>query len=111
MRAGRLKHLITIQYPKEIEDSVGESIISWIDFYQKIPSSREPFRSNEFERYGKDQTSTKFIFGIRYLPGITSDMRILSDGLYYEIDGIPLNPDSRDIELIITALEKSYDQG
>ena len=56
------------------------------------------------------QTESTVLFVMRYTPGITSKMRVVSDGLYYEIKGTPINPDNRNKELIISTIERSYDQ-
>lgn len=112
MRTGRLKNKIEIQSPVEEKDSVGEvSIIRWETILTRM-AAKESFRSSEFLEFGQIQTETRDLFVMRYPRGVivTSKMRILSDDLYYEIQGKPIDPDNRHKELLITTIEKSYDQ-
>lgn len=108
MRAGRLRHMITIQRPVKGKDGAGAPITTW----ENVASPRagvELLPGREYEKHRKDQTEAPARFLIRYIPGLDASMRISFDGKYYTITQPPLDPDHRHRELVIMAMEKSYD--
>lgn len=90
MRAGRLKHRITIQRRKEVIDAVGAKQIEWVDLLTvwaavEPISGKENFDSNHYA----SETTIKIT--VRYQPclsGITAKHRIKHGDNLYNIEAI-----------------------
>lgn len=105
MRAGRLRHIITIQRPSDSRDSCGGPVAgSWSDF-ATVRASMESTLGKE--RYAGPQkvAEADTVFGIRALAGITPDMRILFNGRIFNIAASPMDPTGRGREQHILATE------
>ena len=87
MRAGRLRHRLTIQVKNLTRDSAGQQTHSWTDF-KTVWGSVEPLSGREFEAQdqGKAETKTRII--VRYVEGITTEMRVLFGQLTYNIQTV-----------------------
>jgi SPP1 family predicted phage head-tail adaptor len=102
--SGRLNHKIVIQERTETKNSVGEDITTW-DTYkwtwaQVTPlTGKEYFSKNEFQ-----STITNKIY-MRYLTGVTPDMRIVWDSRTFDIISV-INTDERNRELILMVEEQ-----
>lgn len=93
LRAGRLRHKITIQQKKSVQDpDTGEMIESWTDVWTKVPAAIEPLSAREFIAAQAAQSEVKARITIRHRKGLDASMRILhqtSDGtVCYNIAGI-----------------------
>lgn len=103
MRAGALRHRITIQEPKSSAGALGEKIKSWSDFVT-VWAAIEPFRGRELlEAHQREaEITTRFI--IRYKSGLNTRMRLKFGSKYYKIESI-INLEERNRDLEIMALE------
>jgi len=97
MRAGRLRHRITIQQPTLTTNALGGKTKSWTDF-TTVWAAIEPTTGHEIDQDHQLEPEVSARIVIRYLSGITSDMRIKYGSKYYKISGI-VNPDERNREL------------
>lgn len=98
MRAGRLRHRVTIQKPTEGDaDSYGDTVASWSDVATAVPaevttlSGREAYQANQVHPEATVQVK------MRYRSDVTTAMRLVHDGRTLSIDG--LLPDARKREL------------
>jgi len=103
MRAGRLRHRITIQRPSSSAGALGEKIKSWADV-STVWAAIEPLRGREFLEAHQQESEITTRFIIRYKGGLNTRMRISFGSKYYKIESI-INPDERNRYLEIMALE------
>lgn len=97
MKIGKLRHQITIQQNTRSSDGSGGYSYTWSTFATiwgsvSPPNARQRFFADRLEH------NITHVVVIRYMSGITSDMRISHDGRYLQIHGIR-NPDERGISL------------
>lgn len=88
MQAGKLQHRGTIQQRapagSPANSSSGEAIDTWVDVATTWMSI-EPIRGREFFSSEQVQSAVDVRIRMRYLPGITSLMRIVCDSVNYNI--------------------------
>lgn len=107
MRAGRLKHRITIEQPTNSQSSTGASTASWSTYLTRR-ASQEPLAGRE-----KLASSEAFFgeadyrFTMRYTSGVTKAMRISWDSRTFDITAVNhiLDPKSGDRMTILLATE------
>jgi len=87
MRSGDLDRKIIIQKTVETRGSAGEEVILWIDFADVWASKKDVSGLETFTQ-GKPQGFSNTVFKIRYLKGLTNKMRIVFDGINYDIESI-----------------------
>lgn len=95
MRAGKLRHRITIQQPGLYQDpQTGEMISGWATVWDKVPASVEPLSAREFiaAQAGQSEVTARIV--IRYREGVLPTMRILHRGTVYNIQGVLADADS-----------------
>ena len=105
MRAGTLRNKITIQELNSTVNSSGEDEDSWQE-YVTVRASVEPLRERERFEAQQAQNEATVRFRIRYLPGVTAELRILYDSKYYDIESV-IDPNDRHRELIVLAVERT----
>ncbi|MFT7337628.1 MAG: SPP1 family predicted phage head-tail adaptor [Marinobacter maritimus] len=94
MRAGKLRHRVTIQQPGQTQDPVtGEMLNGWTD-YAKAWASVEPLSVKEFIASEAGQSEVTARITIRHREGITPKMRVLHRGKIYNIKGVLADPKS-----------------
>jgi SPP1 family predicted phage head-tail adaptor len=76
MRAGELNHRIIIQTATETSDSYGGVTQTWADTHT-VWAARLHKGSREFYAAQKVNAETTDLFKIRYLSGVTSEMRLV----------------------------------
>ena len=95
MRAGRLRHRVTMQDRVDTADGKGGNVITWTD-NRVVWAAIEPKKGNQFY---DSQTETAEIEGkitIRYFSGFDPTMRVnwTSRSRIFEIEAV-VNPDER----------------
>ena len=85
--AGQLNRQITIQQNTQTKDAEGGMVDSWANFAENIWAKKNNLSGNEraATRQGGSTLDARTEFTIRYLAGITEQMRVLCDGKYYNI--------------------------
>jgi SPP1 family predicted phage head-tail adaptor len=106
--AGRLKHLLTIQAPETVRDSVGGITTTWCDKKQ-VMAEIMPKSAREMVSGDQLTQDLTLIIRFRYLPGfnVTPSMRLVKKGCpnrYYNIQQA-LNSQMRNILTEVTAIE------
>lgn len=104
MRAGRLRHRITIQNPTKQRNAVGETVLAWTDL-ATVPAAVEPVSGKEFFAAKQIIAEVTHKIRTRYLLGVSPQSRILFNGREFEVNSV-INPDERNRELEIMATEK-----
>jgi SPP1 family predicted phage head-tail adaptor len=103
MRAGILRNYITIQQPTETHDGNLELVLTWSTFTQ-CWAEILPLNGREYWTAKQVLPEITGKIRIRYITGITPKMRILFGTRYFNINAV-LNPDERNIELILLVTE------
>lgn len=94
MRAGKLRHKVTIQAPSTTQDpKTGEMLAGWVDI-ASVFASIEPLSAREFIAAQAQQSEISARVTIRYRPGITAAMRLLHGDRIYNIHGVLADPKS-----------------
>lgn len=94
MRAGKLRHRVTIQRPGKTQDPVtGEIKNGWTDVVT-VWASVEPLSVREFIASEAGQSEVSARITIRYRAGITAKMRIKHRGQIFNIQGVLADPKS-----------------
>lgn len=105
MRAGQLRHRITIQEPVETRDSYGSVKTTWSDLCT-VWAGIWPIRAKEYVSAGQTQSEVTHTIRIRYRDDITSKMRIEFGTRYFSIVKPPINPDERKSKLDLVCTEE-----
>ncbi|APC45957.1 hypothetical protein QHH_45 [Halomonas phage QHHSV-1] len=94
MRAGQLRHRVTIQQPGQTQDpNTGEMITGWQDV-ATVWASVEPLSAREFIAAQAGQSEISARIKIRYREGIDATMRVQHRGRNYNIEGVLPDPES-----------------
>jgi SPP1 family predicted phage head-tail adaptor len=101
MRAGRLRHRISFEVPEEIRNEYGEAERFWVPILT-TSASREDLAGREYFAAEQMQSEVTTRFRIRWRSGILPTMRIVSEGVVYDVRSVQ-DPDGRKRELIIMA--------
>lgn len=103
MRAGSMRHRVTIQQRSTGVDAAGGALDSWETFATRWASLN---RASGSEVWASAQRSGRVpsVFRLRYLAGVSPAMRLVHDGRTYEILSA-VNQEGRKAELVITAEE------
>jgi SPP1 family predicted phage head-tail adaptor len=91
MRAGRLRHRVTVQVPVRTKSGdFNATTVQWTDLYTSVAAGIEPARGRELEASNQRRGATDVRIVMRYLPDVTQACRIVDDatGDVYDIDGI-----------------------
>lgn len=106
MRAGRLRHRVTIQAQVDTQDEYGEELQNWNDVVT-VWASVEPLRGSErVESKGElGLLDTRIV--MRYRSGISSDMRAVFGERVFDIDSV-INPYERKKEMQLMCVERVY---
>ena len=104
MRAGKLRHKITIQDYTESQNGYGAVTKTWSD-YATLWASIEPIRGREFWESQQINAEVTAKITIRYLADINPKMRVKYGNRIFEIISV-INPEERNVELQLMVKEK-----
>lgn len=95
LAAGRLRHRIDIQKPKQIQDTTtGELRTVWQDVATNVAAAIEPLSVREFIAARQMQSAVTARITIRHRDGLTAQMRIIHGSRIYNPQGWLADPDS-----------------
>ncbi len=103
MRAGPLRHRITIERPIETQAADGSIVTSW-EAFTTAWASIEPLIGREYFAQQREQASVSHKIRMRHLPGIAHKMRIAWGTRIFEIESV-LNAGERNRELVLMVSE------
>jgi SPP1 family predicted phage head-tail adaptor len=101
VEAGKLRHRVTIEAPSEGQDAYGEPASTWTPVTQ-VWASREDLTGREAYAAQQVRAEVTTRFGMRFRDGITAKMRLLSDGIAYNVASVA-DPDGRKRTLVVMA--------
>lgn len=87
MKAGRLRNRITIQKQVNHKDDLGQTVNEWVDVCA-IRAEIRDLSGKEYQNSQAEQSLTDCKILIRYRNDITTDMRVLCNGIYYDIKAV-----------------------
>lgn len=107
MRAGSLRHRVSIQEKTPVSDGMGGFTETWsaISGLSSVPAAIWPVSSKERIDAMKLESEVTHKIRIRYASGITSKHRILFGIRVFNIIGAPINWEERNKYLDILATE------
>ena len=105
MRAGRLRHTISIEQTSEAQNDYGEAIKTWSDYLTDIRAAIEPINGREYFAQDSRHAEVSTRFRIRYEAGVTNKMRVKFGTRYYNIVSVILPNEHKCSELILMAFE------
>lgn len=105
MRAGELRHLISIRAPSYAQNSLKDSVVTYAEVL-KCWSSIEPLSGREYWKAARVQAETTHVIKIRYTSVAIDTTNIIVFGnRAFEIESI-LNTDERNREIVMSCKEK-----
>lgn len=88
MRAGTLRHRVTVEHRAEARDSYGGVTAAWSVFASSVPAAILPISGREFFAAEANQAEVTAKIVMRDLAGLLPSMRIIHDGKQYNIRAI-----------------------
>ena len=100
MRAGRLRHRLTLQSKVYTANSYGEQVVTWAD-EATVWGAIEPLSGREYFAQQEIQAEAKVRITIRYYSGVDETWRVKHGSTYYNIvDALKHNEIKRTITLM-----------
>lgn len=87
MKAGRLRNRIIIQKQVNRKDELGQLVNEWVEVCSVRAEIRD-LTGKEYQNSQAEQSQTDCKILIRYRNDITTDMRVLCNGIYYDIKAV-----------------------
>jgi len=103
MRAGPLRHRITIEAPAETQAADGSIVTTWQAFATSW-ASIEPLIGREYFAQQREQATVSHKIRMRYQAGITHKMRVAWGTRLFEIESV-LNVGERNREIVLMCSE------
>jgi len=103
IRAGRLRHYVTVQQATETQDTDGGVIQTWATYGYTYAEISPKSGSEDFAAAGINASVVHEI-RIRYLKGLVPKMRIVHGDRTFEIVGV-VNWGERDREMLLNCTE------
>lgn len=104
MRAGTLRHRLTIESPVESSDSMGGSTITW-NAIGTVWGALSPLSGRELLQAQGVQAETTHRAVMRYMWGVSAKCRIIFGSRVFRITAPPRDTDERHRELILDCIE------
>lgn len=101
---GELRHIISFQRKTGTQNDFGEEINEWVDVV-KTRAAIYPISGKEFFAAEKVNSATTHKINIRFISGITSDMRIKFGQRTFELISPPINFQEKNISLQLLCKE------
>ena len=102
MRAGKLRHRITIEQNTPTRDALGAEVDSWTTFAVRW-AAVEPLGGREFWDAAQVNAERRTRFRLRHLAGVTPAMRVSFDNRVFDIHAvIDAGERNRELELVCT---------
>jgi len=103
LRAGKLRHHVTIQKPKKVRSKRGAETITYVDDF-KAWADIDPPKGREYFADGQKQSAVVTRVVMRYRKGVTPQYRVKHGTRIFHVNSV-VNPDERNRELILMCSE------
>jgi SPP1 family predicted phage head-tail adaptor len=112
MKAGKLRHVVTIEERGSERDSNGEIIESWTDaFGVSLRAGIAPLSGRELLSAQAEQAEITTRITMRYLPGVQAEMRVVHRDLVYAIRSVVPDPESGEQWITLLCTSGVVDEG
>ena len=105
MKAGSLRHKVTIQRVSQTLDSSRQTVDLWTKV-DDVWAAVEPLTGRELVNAQQIQPDVTHLVKIRYRDDVTAKMRVLHGSRVLNIEGPPINIEERDRELHLMCRER-----
>jgi SPP1 family predicted phage head-tail adaptor len=109
IRAGRLRHLVTIQSQATAQDAYGAAVRAWSDL-ATVWAEIAPLTGRELWAAQQTAATTTHRVTMRHHPDVTSACRLQFGSRIFGIDSV-LNPEERGERLVLLCTEGIGDGG
>lgn len=109
VRAGRLRHRVTVQSQATVQNAYGEGVRSWSNVAE-VWAEVSPISARELFAAAQAQATTTHRITIRYRNDVTASCRVKFGTRYFAIDGV-MNPDERNDRLLLLCTEGLVEDG
>lgn len=92
IRAGRFRFTVSIEEKKVEQSDTGAPIVSWVTFCKNIPAEILSGKGREMVAGGQEQSYLFTTVTIRTIPGVTTNMRVNHNGVFYNISAVLPDP-------------------
>lgn len=99
-KRGRLRHRVDIEQRSSVQDSGGQPLLQWTSFERRVPAQIRPLKGNEIFTAQQYAASINSAIEMDYRPGLREDMRIVFEGVNYNIKVI-LDDEMRHVNLTL----------
>jgi SPP1 family predicted phage head-tail adaptor len=89
MRAGKLRHRVTIQRKTGTRDADGGERVTWADLSTNVAASIEPLNGREFFASQAAQSEITGKITFRYPRDVRADDRVVHLGVFYNVHAAP----------------------
>lgn len=104
MRAGRLRHLVTIQQELEDQSSLTGAVTKVWSTLASVHASVEPLTGRELQRAMAERAELTYTVRMRYVAGLTPRHRLLYDGRVFNIRSV-VDVEERHRETVLVCTE------
>jgi len=104
MRAGKLRHRITLQRNNPTRNFIGDPVPHWED-YATVDAEVCPLKGREFFDAQQVNAELTTRVRLRWLPGVKAEHRVKFNDRILEIASPPINVDERNRELVLMCRE------
>lgn len=106
LRAGDLRHRITIQARTNVSDGMGGYSMTWTDF-ATVYAAIWPMKGKEAVENMREGATVTHRVRIRYISGVKANMQILFGSRVFKLVAPPINRDELSIELELICEEET----
>jgi len=103
VRAGKLRHRVTIRESTETRGDTGQITLTWSDL-RTVWASVEPLRAQELLVAQQTEAQVTHRVRMRYWSDVTPQKQLVHDGRTFQIASV-LNKDERNNELELICVE------
>ncbi len=104
MRAGTLRHRVTLQRRGDTRDGIGTVTETWTN-EATVWASIEPLQGREYFEAQRENADVTHKLRIRHRSGVTREMRVIFEDRVFDIEAV-LNVEERDRELVLMCKEE-----
>jgi SPP1 family predicted phage head-tail adaptor len=105
LNPGELRHIVTFQKQSNVENDYGEETNEWIDILVNVRVGIYPISGKEFYTASSVNSEVTHKIRMRYVPNVTSDMRIKFGDRIFELISPPINFQEKNVEIQLLCKE------
>jgi SPP1 family predicted phage head-tail adaptor len=99
MKAGQLRHRVTLQAPATAQDEAGQMLTTWTDV-APVWADIKYVTGMSAIKAGMDTSSAKAAIRIRHRTGVNAGMRVLYGATVFDVEAVMPNEQYRTIDLV-----------